>query len=438
LCTASRPRARRGACQASSPGLGGTGAFHLGRQRVDRPVPIVAQPDQADLAGHRQPGSDQRLPAPRDAERPPQVVRAGGQEDLVDRAGRAAERHRPGDAGRVGLAEEARRVRHLEVEGRRRLVHVRRASQPLEIAYAQAAGTQHRGGFGGHGLEQDLGDAYGLEGLAGAGRLDRLDVPRRFGRHRRERPQRTQRTAVAAQQQTHLPGQLDQLTVRPGRPTRLRHRYQHVMLDQPAHRLGHGRLVQRADRRPVGQPIQHRPGGRRRGQDGPAQLGLVRAQRRRLGVQILGGPTEAGRVRRGHLVHRGHDLEGVRRPVQQEPGPQATDRHPYVVRLGARHGQRQDRVDRGHGGGVVLRRGREPDAQIPAQPGRVEDVQGELVQRVQAPGHRAAGLGAYGQGGHVGRHGYDKVRAQLNQRSQRLIAERPELVDECGGHHLQR
>ncbi|GAA3346191.1 hypothetical protein GCM10020358_56250 [Amorphoplanes nipponensis] len=102
-----------------------------------------------------------------------------------------------------------------------------------------------------------------------------------------------------------------------------------MLVDQPAHRLGDGAArAERADRRPGGEPVEHGPGARRRGEHGPPQLRAVGAQGRRLRVQVVGGTAQARRVRRGHLVDRTDDLQGVLGPVQQEPGPEPVDRHP--------------------------------------------------------------------------------------------------------------
>jgi hypothetical protein len=424
---------RRGArCQPGErgdglpPGLRRAGAFRLGGEGVDRPVPVVTLPDQAGLAGHREPGTGQGVPALRDAQRPPQVVGAGRQEDLVDPAGGPADRHRTRVARRVRLAHQARRVGDLQQQRGRGLVHRRRPGQPLEVPDAQAAGLEDRGGLAGQRLEQRLGVADRFHHLPGARRVDRLHVPDRRLRGGRRRPQHTQRAGVATQQQPHLARQLDQLTVGDRGPARLGDRDQDVVLYQPAHRLGHRSGVERADRGSGGEPVQHRAGGRRRGQHGPAQPRLVRTQGRGLGVQIVGGTAQTGRVRRGHLVHRGDHVQRVLRAVQQEPGPQPVDRRPDVPG-GCAHGHGRDRVDRGQRG---LRGA--------AEPGRVEDPQGELVQGVQAAGDRAAGLGAHGQRGEVGGYGHDEVRAQLDERAQGLVGKRPELVGECGGHRGQR
>ena len=40
--------------------------------------------------------------------------------------------------------------------------------------------------------------------------------------------------------------------------------------------------------------------------------------------------------------------------------------------------------------------------------------------------------------GLVGGNGHDKVGAQLDERAQRLVGERPGLIGECGGHRVQR
>jgi hypothetical protein len=99
--------------------------------------------------------------------------------------------------------------------------------------------------------------------------------------------------------------------------------------------------------------------------------------------------------------------------VQQEPDAEPVDGHPHVVGCGAR-GQLEDGVDRtqrGLGGA--------------AQPGRVQDLEGELVEAVQAAGDRPAGLRPHRQRRDVGGHGHDEIRAQLDERAQRFVGERP-------------
>jgi hypothetical protein len=317
-------------------------------------------------------------------------------------------------------------VGHLEQQRGARLVEAGRFGQALEIAYAQASGFQHLSGLGGERLEQRLGAAHGLHHLARAGRVDGLGVAGGALGDRRERPQRPQRTGVAPQQQADLAGQLDQLTVGPRGATGLTDRHQHVVVDQPAHRLGHRLAAERTDRRPGGEPVEHRAGAWRGGQHRTAEFGLVGAERGRLGVQEIGGTAQTGRVGRGDLVDRADELERVVAAVQQETNPEAVDRDVDVF-SGDVVGQLEDRGDRGQGGLGGA-----------AEPGGIEDGEGELVQAVEAARDRAAGLSSHGEGGDVGGNGHDEVRTQLNERAERLVGERPQLIGECGGHRLQR
>ena len=344
---------------------------------------------------------------------------------------------RPAGAGGVGLAEQAGRVRDLEQQRRGRLVQAGRPGQPPQVAYAEAAGPQHR---------------------RPARRPAPPAAPRRAGpppspaRRRPSRPtsargparssgggagaQRAERPGVAAQQQPDLAGQLDQLAVSAGaaRPAGL------VDSQAPATgacRVGRStssarpvgdrpRRPERADRRPGGQPVQHRPGAPAAR---PARSGAARPRRRRARAAAGPGRRPAGPDRPGTAS----------RPRRRRPPPAARSSAPYS-RNRARSRSTAARTVAGRAVRPPAASARTASTEVgavcrvPAQPGRVEDLQGELVQPVEAAGHRAPGLGADGERGDVGRHRHDEVGAQLEQRAQGLVGERPEVVGECGGH----
>jgi hypothetical protein len=87
--------------------------------------------------------------------------------------------------------------------------------------------------------------------------------------------QNTQRPVVAPQQQSQLAGQFDRLLVDP---------HQQMLVDQVQH-CGR-RLGESPDGRPVREPLQHRAGGGRGGQQGTAQAGGVRGECGRGRVQL--------------------------------------------------------------------------------------------------------------------------------------------------------
>ena len=292
----------------------------IGRSRSSR------WPDQAGLAGHRQPGPGQ-LAAQRWASGAARhaVVRrrwAGAPASVAGgprrRAIVAATR------SRLGLAEQPGRVRHLQQQRGEGLVDPGRrgpagagparrgrrcaapapARRPARPAAPRCAGPPpsparrrpSRRRFGSRGRGCSARAAAGAAARAGRCRGAAAARPRGAARPRRSRRPGAAGAGVAEQ------------AVRPA-PA--------VGLDQPAHRVVaaaspavRGRR-ERADRRAGGEPVEHRPGGRRRGQQGAAQPGRVRAEGRRGRVQVRGRSAQAGRVRRADLVDAADDVQSA-------------------------------------------------------------------------------------------------------------------------------
>ena len=330
------------------PGGRRAGPFRLRGEHGDRPVPLVALPDQPRLAGHRQPGA-----GPGRSQRwamrggPPHVVARRWAGTCWSAPARLIAWRRSASTSPTSPAAYATSSSSAAVGSSSPAA----AGQPAQVTDAEAAGAQHRGRLGGERLQQRLGVPYRLHRLPGAGRVDRLRLPR-TGRWR---------SAGAG-----CSGPSGPVSRRSSRPTSRGSSTSSPPARRPASEIGTSSALSTSQRTgdrpspasparsvPTGGPAASRSstaraaGGAastvRRSRAGSAQSAAApRVQLRR-----RAGPDPAGY---GEVTSStaGDHLQRVLRAVQQEPGARAGRRRP-----GRRPGRRpagrsaQDRVDRG-------------------------------------------------------------------------------------------
>jgi hypothetical protein len=185
--------------ESRPPHLGHAGSVQVGRERVDRPVPVVARADQGCRPVAVEPGRRQVHPALCHVVAEPGVVGAGGEPDLVELVVAAS----PGKTSQM---------RQLGPEPGLVLVDLQCRGGQAQVSHAQPAGPQHCRWVHAPLVQQVLDPAHRLVRGAGGGALHGCCLPtHRLGRRW---PVGTGRgEAPASQMQCHLSRQQHRASV---------------------------------------------------------------------------------------------------------------------------------------------------------------------------------------------------------------------------------